>query len=68
MEALDALTPPQRFTNQPLRFSVEDVYKIAKIGTVVTGRVLTGMLKTEMEVVCGPELVKSRVVSMEMYR
>ena len=68
MEALDDLIPPERFINRPLRFSVEDVYKIAEIGTVVTGRVLTGALKTGMEVVCGPELLKSRVASMSMYR
>merc|ERR1712227_853147 len=44
-EALDAILPPQRPTEKPLRLPLQDVYKIGGIGTVPVGRVETGGLK-----------------------
>ena len=46
--AFDALKPPERFAEKPLRVPIQDVYKITGIGTVPAGRVETGILKPEM--------------------
>merc|ERR1719384_481497 len=48
LEALDAIIPPQRPTDKPLRLPLQDVYKIGGIGTVPVGRVETGVLKPGM--------------------
>lgn len=45
IEALDAILPPSRPTDKPLRLPLQDVYKIGGIGTVPVGRVETGILK-----------------------
>jgi elongation factor 1-alpha len=50
LEALDAVTPPKRPTEKPLRLPLQDVYKIGGIGTVPVGRVETGVLKPGMVV------------------
>merc|ERR1711884_512085 len=42
LEALDAIIPPTRPTDKPLRLPLQDVYKIGGIGTVPVGRVETG--------------------------
>jgi elongation factor 1-alpha len=44
-EALDAMEPPKRPTDKPLRLPINDVYKIHGFGTVPVGRVETGILK-----------------------
>ncbi|KAK7902123.1 hypothetical protein WMY93_018892 [Mugilogobius chulae] len=48
LEALDAIQPPTRPTDKPLRLPLQDVYKIGGIGTVPVGRVETGILKPGM--------------------
>ena len=44
-EALDAIIPPTRPSDKPLRLPLQDVYKIGGIGTVPVGRVETGVIK-----------------------
>jgi len=67
LEALDALMPPKRPTDKPLRLPLQDVYKIGGIGTVPVGRVETGILKPGMVVVFAPAGVSSEVKSVEMH-
>jgi len=67
MEALDALTPPKRPTDKPLRLPLQDVYKIGGIGTVPVGRVETGILKPGMNVTFAPSGLSSEVKSVEMH-
>lgn len=50
LEALDAVVPPSRPTDKPLRLPLQDVYKIGGIGTVPVGRVETGVIKAGMVV------------------
>jgi elongation factor 1-alpha len=45
LDAIDAIEPPQRPTDKPLRLPLQDVYKIGGIGTVPVGRVETGIIK-----------------------
>ena len=48
LEAIDAIEPPSRNADKPLRLPLQDVYKIGGIGTVPVGRVESGYIKKEM--------------------
>jgi elongation factor 1-alpha len=67
IEALDAIEPPKRPVEKPLRLPLQDVYKIGGIGTVPVGRVETGVLRPGMTVVFAPVGLTSEVKSVEMH-
>jgi elongation factor 1-alpha len=67
IEALDAIIPPKRPSEKPLRLPLQDVYKIGGIGTVPVGRVETGILKPGMTVVFAPVGLQTEVKSVEMH-
>lgn len=72
MDALDAYIPePVRAIDKPFLMPVEDVFTITGRGTVATGRVERGVVKTGEEVsIIGlkPEIKKSVVTGVEMFR
>ena len=72
MEAVDTWIPtPERATDQPFLMPVEDVFTITGRGTVVTGRVERGVVKTgeTVEIVGIEEKTKTSVVTgLEMFR
>lgn len=65
--ALDAVTPPVRPSDKPLRVPLQDVYKIGGIGTVPVGRVETGTMKPGMVVTFAPVALTTEVKSVEMH-
>jgi len=67
LEALDAIKPPKRPTEKPLRLPLQDVYKIGGIGTVPVGRVETGIIKPGMVVTFAPVNLSTEVKSVEMH-
>ena len=67
LEAIDAIEPPSRPTDKPLRLPLQDVYKIGGIGTVPVGRVETGVIKAGMVVTFAPAGVTTEVKSVEMH-
>ncbi|EPE26494.1 P-loop containing nucleoside triphosphate hydrolase [Glarea lozoyensis ATCC 20868] len=67
LEAIDAIDPPSRPTDKPLRLPLQDVYKIGGIGTVPVGRVETGVIKAGMIVTFAPAGVTTEVKSVEMH-
>ena len=67
LEALDAVLPPERPTDKPLRLPLQDVYKIGGIGTVPVGRVETGILKPGTIVTFAPGGITTEVKSVEMH-
>jgi len=67
LDAIDAIEPPTRPTDKPLRLPLQDVYKIGGIGTVPVGRVETGTIKAGMVVVFAPANVTTEVKSVEMH-
>jgi len=67
LEALDAILPPARPTDKPLRLPLQDVYKIGGIGTVPVGRVETGVIKPGMVVNFAPVNLSTEVKSVEMH-
>ncbi|XP_021357315.1 elongation factor 1-alpha-like [Mizuhopecten yessoensis] len=67
-EAIDAILPPERLVTKPLRLPLQDVHKIAGIGTVPEGRVETGIIKPGMVVTFAPQNLTTEVKSLEMHR
>lgn len=67
LEALDAVEPPKRPSDKPLRLPLQDVYKIGGIGTVPVGRVETGVIKPGMVVEFAPVGLTTEVKSVEMH-
>merc|ERR1712107_764818 len=67
LDALDAIIPPTRPTDKPLRLPLQDVYKIGGIGTVPVGRVETGIIKPGVVVPFAPTALTTEVKSVEMH-
>ncbi|KAF7359649.1 Elongation factor 1-alpha [Mycena venus] len=67
LEAIDAIEPPIRPSDKPLRLPLQDVYKISGIGTVPVGRVETGIIKAGMLVTFAPGNILAEVRSVEMH-
>jgi elongation factor Tu len=70
-EALDSYVPePQRDTDKPFLMPIEDVFSITGRGTVVTGRIERGVVKTgeEVEIIGFVETRKSVCTGVEMFR
>lgn len=68
IEALDAIQPPHRPVDKPLRLPLQDVYKIGGIGTVPVGRVETGVMRPGMVVSFAPSNLQAEVRSIEMHK
>ena len=71
MEACDSFIPePKRDTDKPFLMPVEDVFTITGRGTVVTGKIERGIVKTgdEIEIVGLGDTRKSIVTGIEMFR
>jgi elongation factor Tu len=71
MEACDSYIPePQRDVDKPFLMPVEDVFSITGRGTVGTGRVERGKVKTgdEMEIVGIRDTRKTVITGVEMFR
>jgi elongation factor 1-alpha len=67
VDALNALKPPEKLTDKPLRVPIQDAYTITGVGTVPVGRVETGVLKPNMKVVFEPSGSAGEVKSVEMH-
>jgi len=71
MKAVDEFIPqPDRPKDKPFLMPVEDVFSISGRGTVVTGRVESGVVKTgeEIEIIGIRETKKSVCTGVEMFR
>jgi len=71
MEAVDTFIPqPDRPLDKPFLMPIEDVFSISGRGTVVTGRVETGVVKVgeEVEIVGLSDTKKTVVTGVEMFR
>ncbi len=70
-EALDSYIPePVRATDKPFLMPIEDVFSITGRGTVVTGRIERGIVKTgdEIEIIGFTETKKTVCTGVEMFR
>ncbi|MCK9304498.1 MAG: elongation factor Tu [Bacteroidales bacterium] len=72
MNSVDSYIPiPPRDNEKPFLMPVEDVFSITGRGTVATGRIETGVIKTgeEIQIIgLGEEPRKSTVTGVEMFR
>ena len=71
MEAVDTWIPqPERPLDKPFLMPIEDVFSISGRGTVVTGRIETGIVKVgeEVEIVGIKDTQKTVVTGVEMFR
>src|SRR5574338_145320 len=71
MDAVDEWIPtPERPLDKPFLMPIEDVFSISGRGTVVTGRVETGVIKVgeEVEIVGIRDTQKTTVTGVEMFR
>ena len=71
MAAVDSWIPqPERPVDKPFLMPIEDVFSISGRGTVVTGRVETGIVKVgeEVEIVGIKDTRKTVVTGVEMFR
>jgi elongation factor Tu len=71
MEAVDSFIPqPNRPKEKPFLMPIEDVFSISGRGTVVTGRIEAGIIKTgeEMEIIGIKATQKSVCTGVEMFR
>jgi elongation factor Tu len=71
VDALDSWIPePQREIDKPFLMPVEDVFSISGRGTVVTGRIESGIIKVgeEIEIVGIRPTQKTTVTGVEMFR
>jgi len=71
MKAVDDYLPqPERPLDKPFMMPIEDVFSISGRGTVVTGRVETGIIKVgeEVEIVGIHDTRKTTVTGVEMFR
>lgn len=70
LETLDAFEKAPRPVDRPLRFPVQDVYKMTELGDdrrIVAGRIETGQVAAGEEVVFWPSGKTSRVKSIEAF-
>jgi elongation factor Tu len=71
LETLDVYVPePERDTDKPFLMPIEDVFSISGRGTVVTGRIERGVVRTgeEIELVGIRETAKTICTGVEMFR
>ncbi len=71
MAAVDSFIPqPARPLDKPFLMPIEDVFSISGRGTVVTGRIETGVVKVgeEVEIVGLKDTKKTTVTGVEMFR
>ena len=71
MAAVDSYVPvPERVTDKPFLMPIEDIFSIQGRGTVVTGRIETGICKVgeEMEIVGFRDTRKTVITGIEMFK
>jgi elongation factor 1-alpha len=67
LELIDQFIAPEKPVDKPLRLPIQDVYTITGHGTVPVGRVETGVLKPNTNVVVMPSGSKGEVKKVEMH-
>ncbi len=67
LDALDMLELPPRPIDKPFRMPIQDAFTITGVGTVIVGRVETGVLKTGDKIVIMPAAKVGDVRSIETH-
>jgi len=56
LQAVDNFKNPEKPTNLPLRWPIQDVYTIKGVGTVPVGKIETGVMKPGMQLIFKPSM------------
>jgi elongation factor 1-alpha len=56
LKSIDKFTLPEKPTDLPLRWPIQDVYTIKGVGTVPVGKVETGIMKSGMSIIFKPSM------------
>jgi elongation factor 1-alpha len=56
LQAIDKFNEPEKPTDLPLRWPIQDVYTIKGVGTVPVGKVETGIMKPGMQMIFKPSM------------
>ncbi|EPR79551.1 Translation elongation factor 1 alpha [Spraguea lophii 42_110] len=67
-EAFNTMTPPARPNDQPLRLQISGVLKVQGIGVVATGRIDSGTLKPNMNLIIQPSGVVVDTKTVETHK
>jgi len=62
IKAVDNFTVPDKPTNLPLRWPIQDVYTIKGVGTVPVGKIETGIMKPGQQIVFKPSAKPGGVI------
>ncbi|MFO7677264.1 MAG: translation elongation factor EF-1 subunit alpha, partial [Thermoplasmatota archaeon] len=62
LQAIDNFIVPEKPTNLPLRWPIQDVYSIKGVGTVPVGKIETGIMKPGMQLIFKPSTKPGGVV------
>ena len=65
--SFDDFKIPEKPVNKPLRMPIQDVYTITGIGTVPVGRIETGVMKVNQQIIVMPSGKVGEVKSIEMH-
>lgn len=66
LQALDRLTADRKIQKRPLRFCVQDVYRI-KDEDIAVGKVLSGTIRNGQRIILLPSLRKARIGSIRVF-
>lgn len=67
IQAIDKFEASEQPTGLPLRMPIQDVFTIKGVGAVPCGRIETGVLKPNAQVIVMPSGVKGEVKTIEMH-
>ncbi|MDH7507516.1 MAG: GTP-binding protein, partial [Candidatus Thermoplasmatota archaeon] len=62
LQAIDKFTLPEKPTNLPLRWPIQDVYSIKGVGTVPVGKIECGIMKPGMQLIFKPSMKPGGVI------
>jgi elongation factor 1-alpha len=62
LKAIDKFNIPEKPTNLPLRWPIQDVYTIKGVGTVPVGKIETGVMKPGQQLVFKPSMKPGGVI------
>ena len=62
LKAIDKFDVPEKPTNLPLRWPIQDVYTIKGVGTVPVGKIETGIMKPGQQLVFKPSMKPGGVI------
>lgn len=67
LELLDKIKTSKSLSDKPIRVPIQDVHKVGVIGTVLTGRIESGILKQKINIKIAPGNIETTLDSIEAH-